>query len=108
MPCVIADMGHRDATSIDVAAVRAVAHRFDTTAEVIDGAARNHLASLTFRGETAGRAHIARGDALRTALERLAAEVSQWSRATGGVAMALRASADRYADAELRAAARIG
>ena len=108
MPDVVADMGHRDVAGVDVAAVRAVANRFDATAEIIDGAARNHLASLTFGGATAGRAHIARGDALSTALERLAAEVWQWSRATSEIAVALRASADRYADAELRAAARIG
>lgn len=101
-------MGHRDAASIDVAAVRAVANRFDATAEIIDETARNHLASLTYGGATAGRAHIARGDALRSALERLVAEVSQWSRATGEIALALRASADRYAYAELRSAARIG
>jgi len=44
---------------------------------------------------------------LRVELERLAAEVSRWSRAAVEIAVALRAGADRYADAELYAAARI-
>jgi hypothetical protein len=105
-------MGYRDLASIDasidVSAVRAVANRFDATVEILDEAARNHLASLTFGGATAGRAHSARGEALRTALQRLAAEVSEWSRATGEIAVALRASAGRYVDAELCTAARIG
>jgi hypothetical protein len=105
---VVADMEYREAARIDVAAVRAVANRFEATAEILDEAACNHLARLTFGGAAAGRAHFARGDALRAALQRLAAEVSQWSRATGEIALALRASADRYADAELRTAARIG
>ncbi|MDI3314705.1 MAG: type VII secretion target [Mycobacterium sp.] len=101
-------MGYRDTASIDVAAVRALAGRFQATAEILDEVARNHLACLTFGGAAAGRAHSARGDALRTALMRWAAEVSQWSLATGEIARALRASADRYADAELRAASGIG
>jgi uncharacterized protein YukE len=95
-------------TWIDVAAVRSVADRFDGAAEVIDGAVRNHLAHLTFSGICAGRAHIARGDALCSALNRLSAQLTQWSRATVEIAAALRATADHYADAELRAAARIG
>ena len=67
----------------------------------------DHLARLEFSGASAGRAHTARGDALRAALERLTAELSQWSRAAAEIAVALRAGADRYADAELYAAARI-
>ena len=92
---------------IDVAAVRAVADQLDRAAELIDDAAGYHLARLTFGGATAGRAHSARGDALRAALQRLAGELSQWSRATGEIAVGLRAGAERYADAELYAAARI-
>jgi hypothetical protein len=94
-------------TGVDVAAVRAVADRFGAAAELINGAVSNHLARLSFGGATAGRAHVARGDALRTGLERLAAEFSQWSRAADEIAVALRVGADRYADAELYAAARI-
>jgi hypothetical protein len=92
---------------IDVAAVRAVAVRIDAATELIDDAVANHLARLTFGGALAGRAHTARGDALRGGLDRLAAELSQWSRAAVEIAVALRAGADRYAEADLYAAARI-
>ncbi|BBX98087.1 hypothetical protein MLAC_33810 [Mycobacterium lacus] len=91
-----------------MAAVRAVADRIGAAAELIDDAVANHLARLAFGAASAGRAHAAPGDALRTGLTRLAQELSQWSRAAVEVAVALRAGADRYADAELSAAARIG
>lgn len=94
-------------TEVDVAAVHGVADRLAAAAELIDRALADHLARLTFGGAAAGRAHAARGDALRVQLERLTAEVSQWSRAAVETAVALRAGADRYADAELYAAARI-
>jgi Excreted virulence factor EspC, type VII ESX diderm len=93
---------------VDAAVVRTVANRFDATAALIDGAARTHLGRLAFDGATAGRAYIASGDALRVALDRLAGELAQWARATVEIATALRASADRYAEADLRAAARVG
>ena len=92
---------------VDVATVNRVADQLGAAAQHIDGAVGDHLARLAFSGSSAGRAHTARGDALRVALERLAAELSQWSRASVEIAVALRASADRYADAELYAAARI-
>ncbi len=94
-------------TEIDVAATHRVADQFGAAADLVDGAVSDHLARLAFGGASAGRAHTARGDALRVELERLAAELSQWSRASVEIAAALRASADRYADAELYAAARI-
>ena len=92
---------------IDVGAVRAVADQFDAAADLVDRAAGDHLARLAFGGACAGRAHVARGDALRVGLQRLAAQLSQWSRAAGEIAVALRVSAGRYADAERYAAARI-
>jgi Excreted virulence factor EspC, type VII ESX diderm len=95
------------AVLVDTAAVRAVADRFGAAADLIDDAVDNHLARLTFGGAAAGRAHVARGDALRAGLQRLAAEMTQWSRAASEIGVALRAGADRYADAELYAAARI-
>lgn len=98
-------MGH---AFVDVAAVRAIASQFAATAEIVDGAPRTNLSQLTFGGATAGRAHIAGGDALRVSLTRLAGELFQWSRATREIAAALQASADSYTDAELRGAARIG
>lgn len=95
-------------TQIDVAAVHAVAHQLDSATELIEDAARNHLAKLAFDGATAGREYVGRGDALRTALHQLTGELAQWSRASVEIATALRASAGRYVDAELSAAARIG
>ncbi len=91
----------------DSSGVHRVADQLNEAAELIDGAVRNHLAGLTFGGASAGRAHTACGDALRVQLERLTAEVSQWSRAAVEVADALRTGADRYAEAEMYAAARI-
>lgn len=105
------DRGVRPATlartEIDVAATHRVADQFGLAAELVDRALSDHLTRLAFGGASAGRAHTARGDALRVELERLTAELSQWSRASAETAAALRASADRYADAELYAAARI-
>jgi Excreted virulence factor EspC, type VII ESX diderm len=94
-------------TGVDVAAVYAVADQLNATVEMIDDAVAKHLTWLVFNGARAGRAHTARGNALRTALERLAAESSRWARATTEIGAALRAGADRYADADIYAAARI-
>jgi Excreted virulence factor EspC, type VII ESX diderm len=91
----------------DSAGVQRVADQLGAAAQLLDGAVGEHLARLAFGGASAGRAHAARGDGLRVELERLTAEVSQWSRAAIGIAAALRAGADRYADADLYAAARI-
>ncbi|MGH3563590.1 MAG: type VII secretion target, partial [Mycobacterium sp.] len=63
---------------------------------------------LAFDGASAGRAHVAGGDALRRALDRWAGELARWSRAGAEIATALRVGAESYADAELRAAARVG
>jgi hypothetical protein len=95
-------------TEVDVTAVHRVADLFRAAADLIDGAVSDHLAGLSFSGASAGRAHTARGDALRAGLGRVTAGLSQWSRTTAEIAAALRAGADRYADAELYAAARIG
>ncbi|MCV7401973.1 hypothetical protein H7K24_17665 [Mycobacterium fragae] len=100
-------MGQRDAF-VDAASVRAVARRFDGTADLIDSAARIQLRRLAFDGATAGQAHAAHGDALRLALDRLSQELAQWARATAEIATALRGGAEHYAEADLSAAARIG
>jgi hypothetical protein len=86
---------------VDTAAVRIVAARFDTAADILSGT----LSGLRFDGAAAGRAHVAHGDAVRAAVERLAAVLAQWSRAAAEIAAALRADADRYGEAELRAVA---
>jgi hypothetical protein len=94
-------------TEVDVAAVHRVADQMVTAAEIIERVVGDHLTRLTFSGATAGRAHAARGDVLRAQLERLVSDVSQWSRAAVEIAGALRTGAERYADAEMYAAARI-
>ena len=91
----------------DSADVRGIADRIDDAAELIGEAVSNHLSRLAFDGSRAGRDYAACGDRLRSELDRLAAEVSQWSQAADGIAVALRAGAERYAEAELYAAARI-
>jgi uncharacterized protein YukE len=95
-------------TRVDTAAVYAAAQRFDAAAALLDDALRTHLGALGFGGSTAGRAHTARGEAVGAALHRLSGELAQWSRAAEEIGAALRAGADRYADAELRAAAVLG
>ncbi len=92
---------------VDVAAVRDVAAKFDASAADLDAAVRT-LSHLGFGGATAGRAYVARGDVLRTALERVADGMAAWSRASAEIAAALRASADRYQRSDERTAERFG
>ncbi len=94
-------------TGIDPAAVHAIADQFGAAAELVEGVVCDRMAVLAFGASSAGRAHAARGDALRGALDRLTAALSQWSDAAVEIAVALRASANRYADADGYAAARI-
>jgi hypothetical protein len=100
-------MGQPDAARVDVAAVLAVARRYEACADIVDGAVRTHL-NLEFDGAGAGRMHTARGDALRSAVDRIVDQLRQWSRASREIAAALRASADRYAEADALAAQRVG
>ncbi len=93
--------------SVDSEAVRAVAQRFGAAADLLDGVGRNHLNALRFTGAIAGRAHTPQGDEWRRALDRLSVSVAQWSRAAAEIAATLQAEAGRYADAELRSAARV-
>ncbi|AQT81406.1 hypothetical protein B1R94_22350 [Mycolicibacterium litorale] len=90
-------------TRVDTAAMRIAAQRFDAVAGVLGGMP---LTRLEFDGTVAGAVHTAHGNALRSAVERLVGQVAQWSRAAEEVAYALRMTADRYSDAELRAAVR--
>ncbi|WP_431233445.1 type VII secretion target [Mycolicibacterium psychrotolerans] len=92
-------------TRVDCAGLRAAAQHFDSTAEMLDGVLHGQLSRLHFDGAVAGRAHVAHGDAVQAALDRLAAAVTQWSRAAEETAVALRVTADRYGDADVRAAA---
>jgi hypothetical protein len=100
-------MAQQDAF-VDAAAVHNIAQRFDDAAHLIDGAVRAHFGRLAFDGTRSGRAYIGQGDALRFALHRLGGDLAQWARAGMEIAAALRAGANRYADADHFAAARVG
>lgn len=93
---------------LDTTALGAVAGRFDDTAELIECAAHTQLRRLAFDGAVAGRVYAVAGDALRRKLDRWGVELARWSRASAEIAAALRAGAQNYADAELRAADRVG
>jgi hypothetical protein len=101
-------MGQPEVARVDVAALHAVASQYETVADMVDGAVRRHLTGLVFDGAVAGRVHAARGDALRAAVDHVADQLRQWSRAAAEIGAALRASADRYADADVSAARRLG
>ena len=100
-------MGQPDGARVDVAVLLGVARHYETSADVLDSALRTHL-GLEFDGSRAGRMHVARGDALRYAVDDVVAGLRQWSRAAAEIAAALRASADRYATADELAARRVG
>jgi excreted virulence factor EspC (type VII ESX diderm) len=101
-------MGQPDVARVDVAALHAIARQYEAAADIVDSAVRTHLSGLVFDGAAAGRAHVARGDSLRTAVDHVVGQLRQWSRAAAEIAAALRASADRYAEADARAASRVG
>jgi len=101
-------MGQSEVARVDVAALHAVARHYEAAAHIVDGAVRTHLTGLVFDGAVAGRMHAARGDALRIAVDHVADQLRQWSRAAAEIAAALHASADRYAEADARAARRVG
>lgn len=86
---------------MDTTSVRTAAQCFDTAAQIVDGA----LGALRFDGATAGRGHVRHGDEVHTALSRLVTDLAGWSRSSSEIAGALRADADRYAEADARAAA---
>ncbi|SEH92613.1 Excreted virulence factor EspC, type VII ESX diderm [Mycolicibacterium rutilum] len=101
-------MGGTDAARVDVTALASVATQYQTAADIVAAAARTHLAALSFDGAAAGQAYVAHGDAVRRAVEEVADQLWRWSRAASEIAGALRASADRYAEADLRAVGRMG
>jgi hypothetical protein len=93
---------------VDIGAVLSIARQYDSAADLIDSVVQKHLSGLMFDGACAGRAHAARGDGVRRAVEDVVDRLRQWSRAATEIATALRASADRYVDADAGAAARLG
>jgi hypothetical protein len=101
-------MGESGVARVDVAALHEVARRYETVADIVDGAVRTHLTGLMFDGAVAGRMHAARGDGVRVAVDHIVGQLRQWSRAAAEIAATLRASADRYAEADAGAATRLG
>ncbi len=101
-------MGEPDIARTDVAAVLDVARQYDMASDLVDGAVRAHLTGLRFDGAVAGRIHAAHGDAVRLAVDDLAYRLQQWARAAAEIAAELRSSANRYVDADVRGARRIG
>lgn len=98
-------MGH---LHIDPVLVLDAAHRYDTAAELLDTALRAHLSRLSFDGARAGRCYADSGDAVRLAVERACAKLTDWSRSAREIATTLRTSAQTYTDADGRAARGLG
>lgn len=101
-------MGRDDAARVDVAALLDVARGFNSLADIVDESVRTHLSRLSFDGAVAGRSYVARGDELRRSVEKVGDEMRLWSRACVEIASLLRASADRYVEADARSARRVG
>ncbi|WP_371412930.1 type VII secretion target [Mycolicibacterium sp. GF69] len=97
-----------DASRVDVAALSSIARQYQTVADIVDAAVRTHLSGLAFHGAGAGRSYIARGEVVRSAVEDIVNQMRWWSRASAEIAAALQAAADRYAEADARAARRLG
>ncbi|WP_395308085.1 type VII secretion target [Mycobacterium sp. AMU20-3851] len=101
-------MGFIDAARVDVAAVLDAAHRYDTVAATLDGAAQRCLTVLAFGGARAGREYSAEGEDLRRAVDRTVDALRDWSRGCRDLAAQLRVSAAEYVQVDDRAARRIG
>ena len=101
-------MGELDVARVDVATVRAAPGEYQVAADVLDATIRTQLFALRFGGALAGQAHVARGDAVHVAVEHVVDQLRAWSRASTEIAVALRASADRYAEADVSAGRRVG
>ena len=80
--------------SVDPAALQAAAQRLDAAADLLHGVLTTHLGGLCSDGDTG----------IRSALDRLTADVALWHRAATGTATALRAAAQRYTATEAEAA----
>ncbi len=91
-----------------MAALLGIAREYEAAAEILESAVRTHLGGLAFDGASAGRAHVAGGDAVRSAVDRVAEHLRAWSRAAAEIATALRVSAQRYVDADAAAGRRVG
>ncbi len=93
---------------VDTAVVRSIAREYETASAIVDGVIRGPVAGLGFGGLAAGRAYAAQGEAVRGALHEVESALLHWGRAAAEIAVALRAAAQRYENAEARAASRVG
>ena len=102
-------MGQPDVARVDVAALHDVAAEYDAAADTVEGAVRTHL-SRAWCSAAPPRVACTSLAATRCAprstdvVDRLPAVVA----GSREIAAALRASADRYAEADARAARRVG
>jgi hypothetical protein len=100
-------MGERVA-HVEVAALLGVAGEYEAIADAVDAVARTRLAGLRFGGAGAGRMHVARGEAVRIAVDGIADQLRGWSRASSEIATTLRTTAQRYDEADVRAGRMVG
>lgn len=101
-------MGDVTAARVDAAALSSVAAGYDAVAADLDSLVRDRLHGPVFDGSSAGHAHVADGDAVRSAVDEVTDGLRRWSRASAEIAAVLRGSIDRYVVADARAAARVG
>ncbi|KUI09420.1 hypothetical protein AU191_05460 [Mycolicibacterium acapulense] len=101
-------MGGTDAARVDTATLLGVARQYQGAADALDAAVRTHLSGLVFDGAGAGRSYAAGGDAVRSAVDDVVNQLRRWSRASAEIAVALGTCIDRYAEADARAADRLG
>lgn len=100
-------MGVIQPARVDGAALVSIAAHYDAAAELVESAVRGQLSAISFDGAAAGRAYAAHGNALRAAVDDIAVALRGWARTASGIAAELRASAARYAQADIDAAARV-
>jgi hypothetical protein len=101
-------MGDRDLAHVDVAALLGVAAEYDAVADAVDAVVRTRLSGLQFGGAVAGRMHVARGEAVRVAVDGIADRLREWARASAEIAATLRMTAQRYEEADVRAGRLVG
>jgi hypothetical protein len=101
-------MGERDVAHVDVDALLGVAGEYGAIADAVDAVVRTRLAGLQFGGAGAGRMHVARGEAVRMAVDDIADQLRGWARASSEIAATLRITAQRYGEADVRAGRMVG
>ena len=97
-----------DATRVDTATLLSIARQYQIAADMVDVAVRTHLSGLAFDGAGAGRSYVAHGDAVRSAIDEVVNQLRRWSRASAEISAALRVAVERYTEADVNAAGRLG